>query len=67
MALLCAYLSLVWVQVLQIDSMVVLDILECVVHQTAVAAVVSVSSRTIHQVLFTQRNVLLDLSVGLTF
>ena len=60
------YLRFVWVEVFEVDSMVVLDVLECVVHQTAVAAVVAVFSRTVHQVLLAQRNVLLDLSVGLT-
>lgn len=47
--------------------MVVLDVFECIVHQTSVAAVVTVPLRAVDQVLFTQRDVLLDLSVGLTF
>lgn len=46
--------ALVGVGLLSVDAAVVLDVLEGVVHEAAVAAVVAVRGRAVHQVLFRQ-------------
>lgn len=57
--------GLVWVGLFGVDAVVVLDILEGVVHESAVAAVVPVRARAVHQVLFAQRHQDLRLAVVL--
>lgn len=49
-------LSLVGVGLLGVDAAVVLDVLEGVVHEAAVAAVVAVRRRAVDQVLLRQRH-----------
>ena len=54
--------SLVWVAVLGVDALVLLDVLECVVHETTVAPVIAVLSGTVDQVLLAQGYQLAGLS-----
>lgn len=48
------YRSQVGISLLRVQTAVVLDILECLVHQTAVAALVALGPGTVHQVLLAQ-------------
>ena len=59
-------LSLVGIGVLSVDALVVLDVLEGLVHQTAVAAFIAVLAAAIDQVLFAQRHQLASLAEVLT-
>lgn len=52
----CVVLALVRIQFLGVDSAIVLDVLERIVHESAVAAVVAVHRRAIDQILFGQRH-----------
>lgn len=49
-----SYLCEVRVRLLRIDAIVVLDVLEAQVHETAVTALVPLRPRTVHQVLLAQ-------------
>lgn len=49
-------LAFVRIEFLSVDAAVVLNVLEGVVHETAIATVVSVNGRAINEVLFGQRN-----------
>lgn len=60
-------LTFIGVGVLSIDSSVVLDVLEGVVHQSSVAAVVSIVSGTVHQVLLREGDEDSGLAEMLTF
>lgn len=60
------YRSQVRIGILRVQTAVVLDVLESLVHQAAVAALVALRSGAIHQVLLTQRHQLPALSVVLT-
>ena len=48
------YLCKIRVRLLRINSIVVLDVLEALVHDTAITACVSMWPRAIHQILLTQ-------------
>lgn len=48
--------SLVWIRVLRVNSVVILDVLIGEIHQTAIAAVVTVAGGTVDQVLLGQRH-----------
>lgn len=56
------YGSQVRIRILGVQTAVVLDVLESLVHQTAVAALVALWSGAIYQVLLTQRHQLPGLS-----
>lgn len=60
------YCSQVRIRVLWVQTAVVLDVLESLVHQTAVAALVALGSRTVHQVLLAQRHQFTSLPEVLT-
>lgn len=60
------YRSQVRIRILRVQTAVVLDVLESLVHQTAIAALVALRSGAIHQVLLTQRHQLPGLSKVLT-
>ena len=48
-----AYLCHVWIRILCINSIIVLDVLEGVVHQSTIAALVSPLLGAVHQILLT--------------
>lgn len=48
------YLSFVWIRDLGVDSMVVLDILERLIHETSIASLVAVLARAVNEILFTE-------------
>ncbi len=52
----CTHRSQVRIRVLRVQALVVLDVLEGLIHQTAVAALVALRSGTVHQVLLAQRH-----------
>lgn len=58
--------ALVGVGLLGVDAAVVLDVLEGVIHKAAVAAVVAVRRRAVHQVLLRQRHQVVCLAEVLT-
>lgn len=61
------HLSNVWVGVLRINAAVVLYVLESLVHEAPVAALVPFGPRAIHKVLFTQRDQLASFAKVLSF
>lgn len=61
-----SHLSLVRVGLLGVDASVGLDVLEGIVHQASVAAVVAVTARAVHQLLLAQGHQLAGLLEGLT-
>jgi len=61
------YLSLVRITVLSVNSPIVPDVLEGIVHKTSMTTIVSIRRWTINQVLFTKRNKLASLSKVLAF
>ena len=50
------YLGFVGISVLGIDTLIVLDVLESLIHQTSVASLISILSTAIDQILFAQRH-----------
>lgn len=60
------YSSQVRIRILRVQTAVILDVLESLVHQTTVAALVALWSGAIYQVLLTQRHQLPGLSEVLT-
>lgn len=60
------YCSQVRIRVLWVQTAVVLDVLESLVHQTAVAALIAFGSRTVHKVLLAQRHQFTSLPEVLT-
>lgn len=61
-----SHLSLIRVGLLGVDASVGLDVLEGVVHQASVAAVVAVTAGAVHQLLLAQGHQLAGLLEGLT-
>lgn len=62
-----AYLSLVGVRRFSVDTSVVDDVFESVVHESTVTAFVTVGGGAVHQVLFTQGDQGASADVVLTF
>lgn len=62
-----AYLSLVGVRRFSVDTSVVDDVFESVVHESTVTAFVTVGGGAVHQVLFTQGDQGASADIVLTF
>lgn len=56
------YLPFVGITLLGVDALVVLNVLECLIHETSIATLVSIFAAAIDQVLLTQRDQLTSLA-----
>ena len=61
------YLSLVGVGVFCVNSFVVLDVLESLIHETTVAALITILAAAVNQVLLAERRQITSLAKVLTF
>lgn len=56
------HLSQVRIRAFRVDAVIFSNVLECKVHETALAAVVTIASRAVDKILFRQRHKLVRLS-----